>query len=694
MTESEVWAQTAPGNEVLKQLRLADTYFKHSVSSLVILDRHFNFIRVNQTYATACRRDINDFVGHNHFDLYPSDARQIFEEVVRSKRRFVTFTRAFEFVDQPERGVTYWDWTLVPVLDGGGEVEYLVFSLVEVTERKRAEEALRLACLVYQHSSEAMMVTNGENHIVAVNPAFSRLTGYSADEVMGRNPSLLQSGRQNAQFYRQMWQQLDSCGHWSGELWDRDRHGRELALRLSINTVYDELGVPCQRVALFSDVTERKRTERLIWRQANIDALTGAPNRYLFKERLQQQLAQAPAAPLALLLIDLDHFKEVNDTLGHDKGDELLIEAVRRIDACLGGSDLAARLGGDEFAAVVADSAQLAGLDALAGQLVASVAAPYRLGTERAFVSASIGIAHYPEDAATIADLLRHADQAMYAAKGAGRNRYSRFSHALQDAMQHRIGLSNDLHDALAAGQLDVHYQPIVELATGRICKAEALLRWQHPRHGPVAPSDFVPLAETGGMIIEIGDWVFRRAADEVLRLRALDFPAFQIAVNVSPLQFRNDDGLQQRWLAHLAGLALPAGSVGIEITEGLLLDVSTELTDTLRGFSAAGVQISLDDFGTGYSSLAYLTRFDIDVLKIDRAFVHRMDSQAQDLALCEAIVAMAHKLGLKVVAEGVETEGQRALLAAAGCDYGQGYLFARPMPAPELEACLARSRH
>ncbi|MBA5606610.1 EAL domain-containing protein [Duganella sp. FT3S] len=572
MTESETRAPSAPEDEVLKQLKLADTYFKHSVASLVILDRHFNFVRVNQTYADACRRDINDFAGRNHFELFPSDARLIFEDVLRSKQGYVTFTRAFEFADQPERGVTYWDWTLVPVLDGAGEVEYLVFSLVEVTERKRAE--------------------------------------------------------------------------------------------------------------------------LLIWHQANIDSLTGAPNRYLFKERLQQRLDQAPSAPFALLLLDLDHFKEVNDTLGHDRGDELLVEAVRRIDACLGGPGQAARLGGDEFAVIIADGAQLASLDALAGRLVASVAAPYQLGGERAYVSASIGIAQYPHDGDTMADLLRHADQAMYAAKGAGRNRFSRFSLALLDAMQQRIGLSNDLRDALREGQLAVHYQPIVELATGRVRKAEALLRWQHPGRGAVPPSHFVPLAEANGMIVEIGDWVLRCAADQVRRVMALGCSAFQIAVNVSPLQFRNDVGLCKRWLAYLAALGLPTCSVGIEITEGLLLDVSAELTETLRRFSAAGMQISLDDFGTGYSSLAYLTRFELDVLKIDRSFVHRIDSHAPDLALCEAIVAMAHKLGMTVVAEGVETARQRELLVAAGCDYGQGYLFAPPMTGPELEAGLRRASH
>jgi EAL domain-containing protein (putative c-di-GMP-specific phosphodiesterase class I) len=293
-----------------------------------------------------------------------------------------------------------------------------------------------------------------------------------------------------------------------------------------------------------------------------------------------------------------------------------------------------------------------------------------------------------------MANLLRHADQAMYAAKGAGRNRYSRYSAALQDALQQRIALSNDLRDALREGQLEVHYQPIVELATGRIRKAEALLRWRHPDRGMVPPSRFVPLAEANGLIVEIGDWVFRRAADQARRVMALGLPAFQISVNVSPLQFQNDIGLRKRWLAHLAALGLPTGCMGIEITEGLLLDVGAELQETLRRLSAAGIGISLDDFGTGYSSLAYLTRFELDVLKIDRAFVQRIDSHAPDLALCEAIVAMAHKLGLTVVAEGVETERQRALLAAAGCDYGQGYLFAHPMAGPELEASLRRARH
>ncbi len=466
-------------NDALRQFALAETFFNHSVSCLVILDRDFNFLRVNDAYAKACCRDINTFVGHNHFELYPSDARTIFEQVVRTKQSFVTFTRAFEFVDQPERGVTYWDWTLVPVLDARGEVEYLVFSLIEVTERKRAEEALRIASLVYQHSAEAMMVTNSANQIIAVNDAFCKLTGYRPAEVLGSNPRMLKSGAQDPAFYQAMWQSLNECGHWRGELWDHDKHGRAIALRLSINTVSDDQGKALQRVALFSDITERKRAEELIWQQANIDPLTGVANRTLFKERLRLAVARARAdgSAVRLMLIDLDQFKEVNDSLGHDQGDLLLIEVVHRISACLRDASMLARLGGDEFTVILAHPDDVAHSDAIAERIIASVAAPYQLGDARVFVSASVGLAHCPHDATDMADLLRHADQAMYASKNAGRNRHCHYTLAMQQSMLERMSISDDLRDALPHGQFELHYQPIVELASGRILKAEALLR-------------------------------------------------------------------------------------------------------------------------------------------------------------------------------------------------------------------------
>ncbi len=674
------------------QLALAETFFNHSVSCLVILDRDYNFIRVNAAYAKACRRDIDDFVGRNHFALYPSDAKAIFDEVVATKRPFVTFTRAFEFADQPERGITYWDWTLVPVLDAGGDIDYLVFSLVEVTERKRAEEALRVAALVYLHSSEAMMVTDANNIILAINDAFTQMTGYRASEVVGHNPRLFNAGTQTPAFYQAMWQSLEQHGRWQGELTDRTKAGQLIAVRLSINTVYDEAGNVDRRVALFADITEQKRTERVIWDQANIDTLTGLPNRHRFRQCLDFHLQQVQQdkGDVALLLVDLDQFKEINDTLGHDVGDLLLIDVARRIAACLAPATTLARLGADEFAIVIATPHQPADVDAIARQLLATLSTPFLVLEKSLFISASIGIARYPHDAGELDDLLRQADQAMYAAKSAGRNRVCYFTRALQDAAQSRMSLTNELRSAIATQQLEIYLQPIVDAATGDMRKAEALLRWNHPQRGQVSPVEFISLAEASGLIIEIGDWVFQQSIDALQLLRARHHPEFQISINVSPIQFQNDATLATRWLAHLARCKMPANCLVIEMTEGLLLDMTPEVKEKLLALGLAGVQLALDDFGTGYSSLAYLRKFDIDYLKIDRAFVRNLDSSADDLALCEAIVMMAHKLGLKVIAEGVETATQRAMLEAAGCDFVQGYLYSRPVPLAQFLSMLA----
>ncbi|CAN5314230.1 hypothetical protein BH11PSE11_BH11PSE11_34680 [soil metagenome] len=439
------------------------------------------------------------------------------------------------------------------------------------------------------------------------------------------------------------------------------------------------------------DITERKQTETLIRNQANFDMLTKLPNRRLFGERLQQHIdrAKQDGTAMALLLIDLDQFKEVNDTLGHDKGDVLLIEVSHRIAACLRESVTLARLGGDEFTVILSDPEDLANAKAIARQIIASLTAPFKLGAEKIFISASIGIAQFPEAGTVAEDLLRHADQAMYAAKNAGRNRYAHFSRELQEASELRMRLTGDMRDALAANQFEVYFQPIIELASGTIRKAEALIRWQHPTRGMVSPAEFIPLAEVSGLILEIGEWVFRQSAQQVRDLRREFDPSFQISVNISPVQFRNDENLNETWRDQLAGLGLPAQSMVIEITEGLLLDLSPEVKDKLHAFGDAGIQVALDDFGTGYSSLAYLKKFDIDYLKIDRAFVSNLETDSDNRALCEAIIIMAHKLGLKVIAEGIETTAQRDFLRSAGCDFAQGYLFSRPVPAAQFEALM-----
>jgi len=581
----------------------------------------------------------------------------------------------------------------VVLKDASGDVIAFTGTGRDITERKKAEESMQLAAMVYQNSSESIMVTDADNTIIAVNPAFERTTAYPVAEVIGKNPRLLASGRHDKYFYQAMWDSINSEGHWRGELWDRKKNGEVYAKLLTINTILNEDGSIHRYVALFSDITERKKSEELIWQQANFDTLTGLPNRRMFHDRLEQEIKKAHRAglPMVLMFLDLDRFKEINDTLGHDMGDILLKEASRRLSSCVRESDTVARLGGDEFGIVLGELDDPGIVERVSQDILRKLAEPFRLGVETAHISASIGITLYPEDATGVEALLKNADQAMYAAKRQGRNRTGYFTPSMQETAQNRMRLANDLRGALVDQQFRLVYQPIVELASGVIHKAEALIRWQHPTRGLVSPMEFIPISEDTGMINDICEWVFHEAARQAGRWRVTHHAVFQVSVNVSPTRFHRDDGFHHAWLKHLRKLGLPGQSIAVEITEGLLLDASAAVTEQLLALRDMGIQVSLDDFGTGYSSLSYLKKFDIDYLKIDQSFVRNLAPASDDLALCQAIIVMAHKLGLKVIAEGVETEAQRVLLTAAGCDYAQGYLFSRPVPAEEFEAMLTR---
>ncbi len=581
--------------------------------------------------------------------------------------------------------------------------------------RKQAELALiesqgKLHAVI-ETALDAVVQMDGTGVITGWNSQAEKIFGWSREEAVGRALNETIIPPQYREAHANGLKRFLSTGEGPMlnsrvELLGMHRDGREFPIELSVTVIKAEGRYEFN--GFIHDITNRKKSDDLIWKQANFDTLTGLPNRNMFYDRLEQDIKKADRAEfkIALLFIDLDKFKEVNDTLGHSMGDILLVEAARRIGDCVRETDTVARLGGDEFLVILAELDDIGNVERAAECILRKLAEPFPLGDEVAYMSASIGITLYPDDAAGAEDLLKNADQAMYTAKDKGRNRFSYFTQSMQQAAQARLRLINELRSALAGSQFRVHYQPVVDMATGRISKAEALVRWQHPELGLVSPFEFIPLAEETGLIVEIGDWVFREAARQLKHWKALrdtelqisvnmspvQYAGLQLSLNVSPVQFQNTSPYQA-WSAYLQELGLPGQSMVIEITEGLLLEADADITGKLLEFHDVGIQVAIDDFGTGYSSLSYIKKFDIDYLKIDQSFVRNLGTDPDDLALSEAIIMMAHKLGLKVIAEGVETEEQCKLLSAAGCDYAQGYLFSRPVPAKEFGELLQSGR-
>ncbi len=564
-------------------------------------------------------------------------------------------------------------------------------------ERRRAEETIRKGELRFRTMFEEApmgiaLIDSRTGEFKDINPRFADITGRTFDQIKSSHWTDITHPDDISHEAAQM-AELAAGGVPSFRTTKRllRPDGSEVWIDMSIAKMETENGANPHHLCMIEDVTEKKKSEAMIWQQANFDTLTQLPNRRMFHDRLEHDITKSrrDGSRIAILFIDLDHFKEINDTLGHHQGDILLVDAARRIRSCVRESDTVARLGGDEFTVILSELDEVRAVDSIAQKIIHALQAPFQLGQEQAFVSASIGITLYPDDAQDIDDLLKHADQAMYAAKGAGRNRFSYFTPALQVAALNRMRMTNDLRSALKGDQFRVYFQPIVHLKTGRIHKAEALIRWQHPHRGLVSPLEFIPLAEASGLILDIGEWVFKESARWAHRWRAEHDPRFQVSVNQSPLEFQREGKGYEGWFEHLAQIGLEGQAVVVEITEGLLLDASRGVTDKLLALRDAGIQVALDDFGTGYSSLSYLKKFDIDYLKIDRSFTRNLAPNSSDMALSEAIIVMAHKLGLRVIAEGVETEEQRDLLLGAGCDYAQGYLFARPMPGPEFDFLL-----
>lgn len=587
----------------------------------------------------------------------------------------------------PDRSVR---WILINAspLGGGGEggLNAAVATFTDITERRRSEEQLQLAFEAIKHSGEGIMVTDAEQRIVSVNPAFERVTGYAAAEVLGKRPDMFASGRHDEAFYRDMHHSLQTSGYWQGEIWNRRKNGEIYPEWLGISVVREADGRTKNYVAIFSDITERKAAQQHIEFLAHHDPLTGLPNRLLLRDRLDQ--AKALAARLrtrvAVLFMDLDRFKRINDSLGHPVGDALLKAVVVRLRNCVRDSDTISRQGGDEFVIIVGDVRDSDAVARIAEKIHQRMAEPFVLDNHALTASFSIGIAIYPDDGDDFDNLTKKADTAMYHAKQAGRSTHRFFTAQMNEQAVEHLQLETRLRIALAQGEFVLHYQPQLDLHEGGIVGVEALIRWVNPEGGLVSPAKFIPIAEESGLIVPIGAWVLREACRQARAWQDEGLPPFVVAVNLSAMQFRRQD-LVNTVIDALVLADLDAEWLELELTESILIQDAEATLDTVRRLKALGVKLSVDDFGTGYSSLAYLKRFAVDKLKIDQSFVRDLVVDPDDAAIVRAIVQMAHSLKLKTIAEGVETPEQADRLRVFHCDEIQGYWFARPLPAAEL---------
>ena len=559
-------------------------------------------------------------------------------------------------------------------------------------ERMRLLRLARQYEAIVESSEDAIISKDLTGRVTSWNGSAERIFGYTAAEMLGRPMTILfpterldEEGRILERICRG-----EKVEHF--ETVRQTKDGREISVSVTISPITNERGEVVGASKIARNITERVQLAQRIWSQANHDELTRLPNRRLFTERLAGELARASRSGklIALMFIDLDRFKAVNDSLGHDAGDQLLIEAARRIGECVRAGDLVARLGGDEFIVLLTDLESAVEIDPIANRLISSIQDPFAVRSEQAQISASIGIAVFPNDGQTAETLLRHADQAMYEAKKDGRNRTRYFTQSLEAAAQYRQRVASDLQLALERRQFELRYQPIMDMRSGRMAKCEAVIRWRHPELGELEQAQFLAVAEESGAMQAISRWAIRGAMHQATQWQRRFGPAFQIAIPVSPFHLESDERLDARWIQDMSELGLAGRSLAIQVNERMLSERSEAAAARLRALSRFGLQIAVDDFGAGVSCLTELQRSDVRYLRISRSLIDHLGPGSRESAMCEAIVRMAHTLGMQAIAVGVETDAQRAFISSIGCDYAQGHLLARPLTPLAFEALMA----
>ncbi|TVX96876.1 EAL domain-containing protein [Cohnella terricola] len=593
-----------------------------------------------------------------------------------------------EIWNRRKNGEIYPEWLSInPVHDDDGNLINYVGMFSDMTNRKNTISKLRLHAQVFSNASEGIMITDKRLCILSVNQAFTAMTGYTEEEAVGRTPHLLHSGIQNQYFYVKMWERIHASGYWQGEIWNRRKNGEIYPEWLSISTLRDENGHITNYIGMFTDITERKQSEEHLKYLAHFDRLTGLPNRTLLGELAKEATitAQRTNCKLAVLFIDLDRFKMVNDSLGHNVGDSLLQQVAARLSSATMDDHIVSRLGGDEFIIVLKNQREPEEAVTFARKLIADLRKPFVVGDNELYVNASIGICMYPEHGDSFETLVRHADLAMYEAK-IRKCGCQLFDPGINDTFQRKLELENELRWAISKNQLHVHYQPQVQAGTGQVEGLEALLRWNHPTLGQVPPSEFIPIAEETGIIMDIGRWVLKEVCSQLAQWHSRTLNVPPIAVNLSARQFKAPD-LVASFRDIVNRAPCHPGQIVIEITESSSMNDIDSVLPILHEFKAIGFRIAIDDFGKEYSALGYMKKFPIDILKIDKSFVQELTSDTKSAVITKAIIDMAHGMNLRVIAEGVEYDEQLADLRTMNCDIVQGYLIDPPMSPDMLES-------
>ena len=654
-------------------------------------------IRENSLY----RLGANQLLGHGSRDqmstddwrtqsIHPEDLPRVQKLL---QEHIVGHSDVFESEHRIRNARGEWVWVRsrgkVVERDSAGSPLRMAGTARDITAIRRAERERRVALEVLRSMSEAVAVIDLDFRFISVNPAFSRITGYSEEEVIGQNSRLLDSSQHSAEFYRRVRDVLERTGHWAGEMWQRRKDGEEFLGWIEMSEVRDALGLRSHFVAVVNDITDKKRAEQELRYLANYDTLTGLPNRALLSERLGRAIVRArrQETRVAVLFLDLDRFKDINDSLGHAAGDRLLKAAATRLQATVGASDTVARLGGDEFTVVLEDVESFPAVERMAREILTAFTMPLEVDERHdVSITPSLGISLYPDHALVPTDLLKFADTAMYQAKAEGRNTYQIYNETMDAESRRRATVLASLRKALDRGEFRLVYQPRMALADGRITGVESLLRWHSAELGEIPPTVFVPLAEESGLILQIGDWVLNEALQTLKRWRAHGLNEISIGVNVSVLQLLRGN-LPEELRRLIQDLGVPANRIELEVTESMVMQNAEQTTHVLNELRKLGITLAIDDFGTGYSSLVYLKRLPIDTLKIDKEFIGDLTKDPDDEEITATVITMGHSLGLNVIAEGVESEQQLSYLREQGCDEIQGFWLSPPLDA---HRCLA----